>query len=116
MGRLFPLMKPGAVSLCAGALLLLGLAGFALAAPSPAGAARPFHGRVYQVDTVFNNIDVIMPDRKRTLWADAATQVRVHGRRAQLIDIAMGDDVRGTYAPGPKGALLLVTIEDLTEN
>ena len=82
------------------------------AAPDSAAGAQPFHGRVYQVDTVFNNIDVIMPDRKRTLWADASTRVRVHGQRAQLIDIAMGDEVRGTYVAGSKGALRLVRIDD----
>jgi hypothetical protein len=94
-------------------LLVLG-AGLpqALAAPASSAEAQPFHGRVYQVDTVFNNIDVIMPDRKRTLWADASTRVRVHGQRAQLIDIAMGDEVKGTYVAGPKGALRLVRIDD----
>jgi len=80
---------------------------------APAAAPVPFHGTVYQVDTVFNNIDVIMPDRKRTLWADVSTRVRVHGRKAQLIDIAMGDEVSGSYVAGPKGALILVKIEDL---
>jgi len=92
------------------ALLLALGAPWVCAAPAP--AAQPFHGRVYQVDTVFNNIDVIMPDRKRTLWADASTRVRVHGQRAQLLDIAMGDEVSGTYVVGPKGALRLVRIED----
>jgi hypothetical protein len=86
----------------------LALAGNAWAAPAPS----PFQGRVYQVDTVYNNVDVIMRDRTRTLWADAATQVRVHHQRAQLIDIAMGDPVSGTYRIGPKGALVLVTIDD----
>jgi hypothetical protein len=82
-------------------------------APTP-DAPQSFQGKVYQVDTIYNNVDVIMPDRKRTLWADAATQVRVHGHRAQLIDIAMGDAVRGTYRSGPHGALSLVSIEDLS--
>jgi hypothetical protein len=86
--------------------------GVSPAAGASFAGAQPFHGRVYQVDTVFNNIDVIMPDRRRTLWADASTRVRVHGQRAQLLDIAMGDKVSGTYIVGPKGALRLVRIED----
>ena len=94
------------------ALVFVGLAaaGQACAAPNTPVA---FQGRVYQVDTIYNNVDVIMPDRKRTLWADGATQVRAHGHRAQLIDIAMGDAVRGTYRSGARGELVLVRIEDL---
>jgi hypothetical protein len=107
--RLVCVMRPVFLSAL---LLLAGVAApHAWAAPASSGA-QPFHGRVYQVDTVFNNIDVIMPDRKRTLWADASTRVRVHGQRAQLIDIAMGDEVKGTYVAGPKGALRLVRIDD----
>ncbi len=98
--------------LVAGLALPLAWMSAAWAAPAASTAPQPFHGRVYQVDTVFNNIDVIMPDRKRTFWADAATRVRVHQQRAQLIDIAMGDEVSGTYVTGPKGALMLVRIED----
>jgi hypothetical protein len=97
---------------CGGALLVAWVS-FATTWAAPAEVApQPFHGRVYQVDTVYNNVDVIMPDRKRTLWADTATQVRVNRNRAQLIDIAMGDQVSGTYRKGPKGTLILVTIDD----
>ncbi len=75
---------------------------------------RAFRGKVYQVDTIYNNIDVILPSGKKTFWADASTRVRVHRKPAQLIDIAMGDEVRGTYTTGAKGARVLVTIEDVT--
>ena len=97
-------------------VLVMANAGAALASPEKPGAPMPFHGKVYQVDTVYNNIDVIMPDRTRTFWADDATRVKVHRAHAHLIDISMGDEVRGTYAVGPHGKMKLMTIEDVTGN
>lgn len=73
-----------------------------------------FEGRVYQVDTIYNNIDVWVGGRKTTFWTDGATKVKVHRKAAQLIDIAMGDQVRGSYTTGAKGARILVMIEDIT--
>jgi hypothetical protein len=110
--RLFLLMKFAFLPAVCAALLALGATRPAAAAPAPAGKILTFHGKVYQVDTIYDNVDVIMPDRTRTLWADATTQVRLHGKRANLIDIAMGDKVSGTYVRGPKGNLMLVTIVD----
>lgn len=104
-------MKRVLFALACGVACGWALGAVAQGAPT-ADAPRSFQGKVYQVDTIYNTIDVIMPDRKRTLWADAGTQVRVHGRRAQLIDIAMGESVSGTYRSGPHGALRLVTIDD----
>ena len=93
-------------------MLVCGASGLAIALPA-LGTPLHFQGKVYQVDTIYNNVDVIMPDRTRTFWADGATQVRVQGRHGQLIDIAMGDRVRGTYRAGPKSALILISVEDL---
>lgn len=89
-----------------GASSLAGLA----AAPS----AGTFHGTVYQIDTVYNFVDVIMPGGTRRFYAGPATVVRVERKRAALIDIAMGEEVRGTYRTDAKGVPTVVTIDDLT--
>jgi len=96
------------------ALLLFALLSALSAVAGTPQAPGPFEGRVYQVDTIYNNIDVFVDGRKTTFWANDATKVKVHRKRAQLIDIAMGDQVRGTYVTGAKGARILVTIEDVS--
>jgi hypothetical protein len=76
--------------------------------------ALSFHGTVYQIDTVFNFVDVIMPGGTKRFYADDATLVHVNRKKAALIDIAMGEEVRGTYRLDAKGARVVVTIDDLT--
>jgi hypothetical protein len=83
---------------------------------APASSAGTFHGTVYQIDTVFNFVDVIMPGGTKRFYADPATVVRVHRKRAALIDIAMGEEVRGTYRVNAKGIRTVVAIDDLTGN
>jgi hypothetical protein len=85
----------------------------------PARAAATtgsFRGTVYQIDTVFNFVDVIMPGGTRRFFADGASVVHVHGRKAALIDMAMGEQVSGTYRVDAKGNRLVVTIDDVTRN
>jgi hypothetical protein len=82
------------------------------AAPPP--DAGTFHGTVYQVDTVYNFVDVIMPGGTKRFYAGPATIVRVHRKRAALIDIAMGEEVQGTYRMDSKGVSTAVSINDLT--
>ncbi len=79
-----------------------------------AGTAGSFRGTVYQIDTVFNFVDVIMPGGTKRFYADGASLVHVHGKKAALIDIAMGEQVMGTYRVDAKGNRLVVTIDDLT--
>jgi hypothetical protein len=79
-----------------------------------AGKALPFHGTVYQIDTVFNFVDVIMPGGTKRFYADNASIVHVHLKKAELIDIAMGEEVRGTYRLDAKGNRLVIAIDDLT--
>ena len=94
------------------AALMFGAASVACrAADPPAGA---FYGTVYQIDTVNNFVDVIMPGGTRRFYAGPATVVRVQRKRAALIDIAMGEEVRGTYRTDAKGERIVVTIDDLT--
>ena len=76
--------------------------------------ALPFHGTVYQIDTVFNFVDVIMPGGTKRFYADNASIVHVHLKKAELIDIAMGEEVRGTYRLDAKGNRLVIAIDDLT--
>jgi hypothetical protein len=75
---------------------------------------RSFRGTVYQIDTVFNFVDVIMPGGTKRFYADDATIVHVHFKNAALIDIAMGEEVRGTYRLDAKGNRIVVRIDDLT--
>jgi len=75
-----------------------------------------FRGTVYQIDTVFNFVDVIMPGGTKRFFADDASLVHVHGKKAALIDIAMGEQVTGTYRLDAKGNRLVVTIDDVTRN
>ncbi len=79
-----------------------------------AGTAGSFRGTVYQIDTVFNFVDVIMPGGTKRFYADDASLVHVQGKKAALIDIAMGEQVSGTYRVDAKGNRLVVTIDDLT--
>jgi hypothetical protein len=95
--------------------LWLGVLPPAVAAPA-AGDAGTFHGTVYQIDTISNFVDVIMPGGTKRFYADPATIVRVHRKRASLIDIAMGEEVRGTYRTNAKGLRTVVTIDDETGN
>ena len=81
---------------------------------SKTGDLRSFHGTVYQIDTVFNFVDVIMPGGTKRFYADDASIVHVHFKKAALIDIAMGEEVKGTYRLDAKGARIVVTIDDLT--
>ena len=93
---------------------ILGLGPLAVAAP--ASATGTFHGTVYQIDTVFNFVDVIMPGGTKRFYADPATIVRVHRKRAALIDIAMGEEVRGIFRTDARGVRTVVAIDDLTGN
>jgi hypothetical protein len=81
---------------------------------SKTGDLRSFHGTVYQIDTVFNFVDVIMPGGTKRFYADDASVIHVHFKKAALIDIAMGEEVRGTYRLDAKGTRIVVTIDDLT--
>jgi len=75
-----------------------------------------FRGTVYQIDTVFNFVDVIMPGGTKRFYADTASLVHVQGKKAELIDIAMGEQVKGTYRLDAKGNRLVLTIDDVTRN
>jgi hypothetical protein len=92
-------------------LVVAGLDGHVRAAP--VHAAGSFHGTVYQIDTVYNFVDVIMPGGTTRFYADPDTIVQVQHKRAELIDIAMGEQVRGTYRTDAKGTRTVVTIDDL---
>jgi hypothetical protein len=78
------------------------------------GGVESFHGTVYQVDTVFNFVDVIMPGGTKRFYANNASIVHVHLKKAALIDIAMGEEVEGTYRMDAKGMRIVVRIDDLT--
>jgi hypothetical protein len=93
----------------------LACAGFSARADETANALS-FRGTVNQIDTVFNFVDVIMPGGTKRFYADAATLIHVNRKKAALIDIAMGEEVRGTYRLDAKGARVVVTIDDLTRN
>jgi hypothetical protein len=100
---------------------LVPLLGLFLALALPVGAGEGpapglFHGTVYQVDTVFNFVDVIMPGGTRRFYADPSSVVHVRRKRAALVDICMGEEVRGTYRTNPQGVRTVVTIDDLTGN
>ena len=91
--------------------LMSGLGLVAGSPTSPAGAGT-FHGTVYQVDTVYNFVDVDETGGRHRFFADSASLVRVGQKRAALIDIAMGEEVHGTYRTGAQGARILMTIKD----
>jgi hypothetical protein len=94
------------------AALLFGASSLAGVAAAPSTGA--FHGTVYQIDTVYNFVDVIMPGGTKRFYAGPDTVVRVERKRAALIDIAMGEEVRGTFRIDAKGVRTVVTIDDLT--
>jgi hypothetical protein len=102
------------VAFLLGAAWLGGALATTSAFASPAGTGE-FHGAVYQVDTVYNFVDVIMPGGTKRFYAGPDSVVRVRGKRAALIDIAMGEEVQGTYRAGPKGMRTVVTIDDLAK-
>jgi hypothetical protein len=95
-------------------LFLAAVANRAAAAPMPSSGF--FQGPVYQVDTVYNFVDVIMPDGTKRFYAGPGTTVHVNGNRAGLIDIAMGEKVRGTYRTDAKARHIVVTLDDLGAN
>lgn len=97
-------------------LALLGLCSTFTRTEAAATPASSFHGTVYQVDTIYNFVDVIMLGGTRRFYADDASIVHVHRHAAKLIDISMGEEVRGTYRVDPKGARIVVKIDDLTAN
>ena len=80
---------------------------------APIAGEGTFHGTVYQIDTVFNFVDVIMPGGKKRFYTGPRSVAHVRGHRAALIDIAMGDKVRGTYLTDSNGTRVLLTIGDL---
>jgi hypothetical protein len=99
-----------------GAPILLAL--LFLAAPAIRTGAAPlppsgsFQGSVYQIDTISDFVDVIMPGGTKRFYAGPGTTVQVKGKRAELIDIAMGEKVRGTYRTDAKGRHIVVAIDD----
>jgi hypothetical protein len=101
-------------SMTASVVLAAFLLGARLAGASPP-AAGDFHGTVYQVDTVYNFVDVIMPGGTKRFYTAPGSIVHVRGERAALIDIAMGEEVRGTYRTGSDGKRTVVAIDDLAK-
>lgn len=95
-------------------LATLVLGGAAPLPAAPIAAKGTFRGTVYQIDTVFNFVDVNMPGGRKRFYTGPHTVAHVHGRRAALIDIAMGDKVRGTYITDSNGTQVLLTIDDVT--
>jgi hypothetical protein len=91
----------------------LACAGCSSRAAGPANALS-FRGTVYQIDTVFNFVDVIMPGGTKRFYADDGTRVHVNRKKAALIDIAMGEQVRGTYRTDAKGTRIVIMIDDVT--